>query len=451
MKKFVCMILAMMMVLACAGSIASAEEKKTLTIAYNDSNATGETGYRQQWIRNTFEAWDKKDQYELVIQEEPVQDGDFFTKMQLQLSDASTAPDIILYDTFQLQADIPAGYFADLSDLVAGYDAWNDGSYYAATYAGVTAADGKVYGVPSDTDTRGLWINTDVMEAAGLGADWQPENWQDILDACAKIKEWNADAVPMWMASSAVEAEGTTMNSFLMFYYGTGERLVDDATGIWNINSQGMYDSLKFFSDLYTLGYGGEEYEVIDANAGSTMADYFQNGELGIYLNGNWFYSRFLETGASPWEGYADHMKFVKMPLQNGDGFITLSGGWALTISDACSFKEDAFEFLTMLLDPEVDYITFITARGDLATRTECNDIDAYTQASFIDVATSYLDFTDFRPANENYSTVSSYIYTAVEKVVTGTSVEDAMAYYDQAVTDLVGADFVNDMGCIAK
>lgn len=450
MKKLVCLLLAMMMVLACAGSIAMAEEKKTLTVAYNDSNAMGEAGYRQKWLKNTFEAWDKKDQYELVIQEEPVTDSDFFTKMQLQLSDASTAPDIILYDTFQLHADIPAGYFMDLTDLLANYPEWTDGSYYEATKAGTTAADGRVFGIPSDTDTRGLWVNTDVLEAAGLGADWQPTTWQEILDGAQKIKEWNADAVPMWMSSSAVEAEGTTMNSFLMFYYGTGERLVDDATGIWNINSQGMYDSLKFFADLYSLGLGGAEYEVIDANASATMADYFQEGLQGIYLNGNWFTSRFMETGASPWEGFTDHMKFIKMPMQNGEGFQTLSGGWALTLSATCPIAEDAFEFMTMLMDPEMEYVTnYIVPRGNLGTRTECNDYEVYTAAPFIDVATSFLDFTAYRPANENYSTVSSYIYTAVEKVVTGTSVEEALAYYNQAVTDLVGAEFVNDMGCL--
>lgn len=452
MKKFVCLALVFVMMLSCVGTLALAEEKKTLTIAYNDSDAMGEAGYRQVWIKNTFEAWDKKDQYELVIQEEPVIDGDFFTKMQLQLSDASTAPDIILYDTFQLHADIPAGYFMDLTDLLAGYPEWNDGSYYEATKAGVTSADGKVYGIPSDTDTRGLWVNVDVLEAAGLGADWQPTNWQEILDAAQKIKDWNEDVIPMWMSSSAVEAESTTMNSFLMFYYGTGERLVDDATGIWNINSEGMYNSLKFFYDLYDLGLGGAEYEVIDANAYSTMADYFQNGQLGIMLSGNWVPARYMETGASPWEGFMDHMKFIKMPNYAGDGFQTLSGGWALTMSSTCPIAEDAFEFMTMLMDPELGYINnYVVPRGNLGTRTECVESETYTNAPFFDVATEFLDFTAYRPANENYSTISSFIYTAVEMVVTGTSVEDAMAYYDQAVTDLVGADFVNDCGYITK
>ena len=241
------------------------------------------------------------------------------------------------------------------------------------------------------------------------------------------------------------------MNSFLMFFYGTGERLVDDATGIWNINSQGFYDSMKFFHDLYAEGLGGEQYEVIDANASSTMTEYMMQDQCGIFLNGNWYPSRFMPTGTQPWEGYQDKIGFAKMPMQNGDGFITLSGGWALTLSASCPHPDEAFEFATMLMDPEIAYTDFIIARGDLATVSTMTEVEAYASTPFIALATSYLDFTAYRPANENYSTVSSYIYTAVEKVVTGSSVEDAMAYYDQSVTDLVGADFVKDCGCLTK
>ena len=119
MKKLICMLMALILVLACTGMALAEGDKITLTIAYNDSSDRGENDYRYNWVMNTWNAWDKKDQVEVKIQAEPVQDGDFFTKMQLQLGDPSTAPDIILYDTFQLQADVAAGYFMKLDDYVA--------------------------------------------------------------------------------------------------------------------------------------------------------------------------------------------------------------------------------------------------------------------------------------------------------------------------------------------
>ena len=56
------------------------------------------------------------------------------------------------------------------------------------------------------------------MEEAGLRRDWQPESWQDILDACAAIKEkCGDDVVPIWFACSNTEAEATSMNTFEIF------------------------------------------------------------------------------------------------------------------------------------------------------------------------------------------------------------------------------------------
>ena len=111
MKKVISLLLVLVMALSLIGAAALAEgEKVKLTVSLNDSNDTGESGYRYQWLMNTYNAWDKKDQVELDIHIEPVTDSDFFTKMQLQMGDVSTCPDVILYDTFQLQADVAAGY-----------------------------------------------------------------------------------------------------------------------------------------------------------------------------------------------------------------------------------------------------------------------------------------------------------------------------------------------------
>ena len=69
MKKLVCMLLALTMLLTCMGTMAMADEEKiTLTIAFNDTNARGEDDYRYNWINQTYEAWDKKDQVEIDIQ-----------------------------------------------------------------------------------------------------------------------------------------------------------------------------------------------------------------------------------------------------------------------------------------------------------------------------------------------------------------------------------------------
>ena len=44
----------------------------------------------------------------------------------------------------------------------------------------VVTTDGKVYGIPYCTDTRGLWYNREILTKAGViaeGEDWAPKTW----------------------------------------------------------------------------------------------------------------------------------------------------------------------------------------------------------------------------------------------------------------------------------
>ena len=163
-----------------------AADKEKLIVAYKDSDSTG-AKYMEQWINSTYENWADKDKVDLELQPIVANDSDYATKIQVEMQDKDTCPDIFFEDTFQLNTDVAAGYVADITDKVNAWDEW-DSSFIEALKEGTKGSDGQTYAVPVSTDVRGLWYNKDVMEEAGLGRDWQPESWQDILDACAAIK-----------------------------------------------------------------------------------------------------------------------------------------------------------------------------------------------------------------------------------------------------------------------
>ena len=234
MKKYLAIILALCMVLslsACgskaetapaaaapaaessgaapAAAPAAPAEKQQIVIAFNDASDTGEDGFTYKWIKSVADKWNS-DQYEIVIQDEPVSDSDFTTKMHLQLSDSSTAPDIVLYDGFQLQSDISAGYFIALDDLAAAWDGWNNGYISEYIRGNGTGIDGVLYGIPAFTDTRCIWINKDIFEKAGLGADWQPNTWAELTEGLATVKDATG-VIPIYLPSSEGEGEKTTI------------------------------------------------------------------------------------------------------------------------------------------------------------------------------------------------------------------------------------------------
>lgn len=145
----------------------SSGDKKKITITWRDDGTDIKLSANYQAMQYAYDNWDKKDQVELDFEPITASEGDYFTKIALQLGDVSTCPDLVCEDTFQLPNDVEAGYLTDLSDYVKDWDTWNDGTFYDKMKEVVTT-DGKVYGIPYCTDTRGLWYNREILTKAGV-------------------------------------------------------------------------------------------------------------------------------------------------------------------------------------------------------------------------------------------------------------------------------------------
>jgi multiple sugar transport system substrate-binding protein len=359
------------------------------------------------------------------------------------LQSPDTAPDLVLEDTFFLPTDAAAGYLLPLDDQLAKYPDWTNGSYYEALKAGVTGGDGKIYGIPFSTDSRGLWYNKELLEQAGFSRDWAPKTWQDILDACAALKKIDG-VVPFWCNSGVTTGEATSMQTYEMLLYGTGERLLD-SKGKWIVSSPGILDSLKFIEAIYSNGYGPPLSLVLNAQSDvNASQQYMSKGKLGIFLNGFWLARNFRDVGIAPWEGFELKLDFAAMPTSKGQvpGSITLAGGWGLAIPKHSKAPDLAFDFAMHMMKPEI-YGPAMMAMGDLATRTDVAKMPAYGESPFIAIATEFLAEAAFRPQDAQYPVVSSHIQTMVEAVVTGTSPEDAMEQFAADVTAVVGEDKV--------
>lgn len=112
----------------------------------------------------------------------PIQapDSDYATKIQQMMRSPRTAPDLVHEDTFLVNSDIKAGYLRPLDPYLKPWDTWDQ--YVDTAKTAAKAEDGKTYGVPDGTDTRGLWLNKEITAEAGLPR----ESWR------------SASTVPGW-------------------------------------------------------------------------------------------------------------------------------------------------------------------------------------------------------------------------------------------------------------
>ncbi|WP_114559478.1 type 2 periplasmic-binding domain-containing protein [Desertihabitans aurantiacus] len=379
-------------------------------------------------------------------------EADYFTKNELMMSSPNVTPDLVYEDTFILKSDVAAGYLRPIDELVRGWPVWEE--LTAPSQQAVTYTDGKVYAVPTHTDTRALWYHTGVFEAAGIEQPWQPGSWEDLLAAARQIKERVPDVVPLNIFSGEPQGEKASMQGFEMLLYGTQTTLFDEASQKWVVGGQGFVDALQLIQTVYTEGLAPSLGDALNPNIGDTIYNsWLPEGQLGINLDGSWISQNWGAGAAGEWPEWWPTLQLATMPTQTGApnpwapgevDFVTLAGGWSWAFP-ALSTKTDlAWEVLQQMMTTE-NALSMALADNQVTIRADVRaepDYQGYSPT--IDFFTDLGESAIYRPAVAAYPEVSARIQAAMGQVMTGgTPPEEAAAEYDAAVTDLVGPDQV--------
>ncbi|MFI7349788.1 extracellular solute-binding protein [Streptomyces sp. NPDC049936] len=391
-------------------------------------------------IKKQFEKANPGKKVELVAIKAP--DSEYYTKLQQMLRSPKTAPDLVYEDTFLINSDITSGYLKPLDPYL---EKWKDWDRFIDTAKAATAGeDGKTYGVPDGTDTRGLWFSKDVFAKAGLPADWQPKTWAEVLDAARTIKEKVPGVTPINVYTGKPAGEAATMQGFEMLLYGTNDGTTDplyDKDGKkWITAGKGFEDSLAFVESVYKEKLGPEVSDALDPNFGTAVrGELLPQGKLGIALDGSWLPQDWLEGSGHEWPEWSKELGLAAMPTQNGQapGKVSMSGGWAWSIPAKAANPDLAFDFVKTM-QTKANAQKWYIANSGIAVREDVANDPAYTAAQpGIKFFTDLVESTHYRPAYPAYPKVSVAVQEAMEGVTTGDlSVEEAARGYDEALKE---------------
>ncbi|MFC8306096.1 extracellular solute-binding protein [Streptomyces olivaceus] len=391
-------------------------------------------------IKKQFEKANPGKKVELVPIKAP--DAEYYTKLQQMLRSPKTAPDVVYEDTFLINSDITSGYLKPLDDYLAKWKDWDQ--FIDTAKSAVEGEDGKTYGVPDGTDTRGLWFSKDVFAKAGLPADWQPKTWAEVLDAARTIKEKVPGVTPLNVYTGKPAGEASAMQGFEMLLYGTGDGsadpLYDKSSKKWITAGQGFEDSLAFVESVYKEKLGPEVSDALDPNFGTKVrGELLPQGKLGIALDGSWLPQDWLEGSGHEWPEWSKELGLAAMPTQNGQapGRVSMSGGWAWSVPAKAGNPDLAFEFVKTM-QSRANAQKWYIANSGISVRDDVAKDPSYVSAQpGIKFFTDLVADTHFRPAYPAYPKVSVAIQEAMEGVTTGdTSVAEAASGYDEALKD---------------
>jgi len=355
--------------------------------------------------------------------------GNYFTKITLMLKSDSSV-DVIYQDSFMLKSSVDSDSLATLP--VSKWDQWKE--FYPALRKSATI-DGKIYGVPLSTDSRGLYYDVKLFKKAGIKTPWNPKNWNDILTACRIIKKKLPDVFPMALNVSA-NGESTTMQTFEMLLYGakTDNNLMKGDK--WIATSQSILDSFEFINTLCRERLVPRLGILLNPQYETIICDQLApKQKVAIILDGCWITSHWEKHD----KGTAKEFKFIPMPTQFGQapGHISMSGGFLMVINRKSSYKKLSLDFIEFATNKK-NMLNYVQEVRDLSPRKDVAASKKYPKA--LKQATSFLKFTHFRPKNESYPLVSAQIQNAVESVATGQSTPmEAMTTYAVALQRVLG------------
>jgi multiple sugar transport system substrate-binding protein len=439
--KTMSLIASALMVLTACTPGAAEDETKTLKVVYQKTDSFTALDTMFQAAKQQFEAANPGVSVEL----QPIQgnDDDYGTKLALALRSPSTAPDVFYEDTFKVRSDVDAGYLLKLDSHLEGWADWD--KFDDGAKAAGRADDGGIYAVPLGTDTRAIWYNKKILEAAGITVPWKPRSWQDILDTARKIKANDPSVVPFNMYAGKGTGEATVMQGFYQLLHGTGSALYDEETKKWVVGSAGFKDSLTFLKTLYDEGLAVTPAEALDANVWKKVfGEWFPNGKLAATVEGSYAPSFWQKGGSYEWPGYEQEMGVAPFPTRDGGapGAVSMSGGWTLAIGAGTKEPDLAFSFLTTAMNRE-NSLAFTLDSSQIAVRSDVAGDPGYQAANpFVKDVSDLVSVTRYRPATSDYPRISAAVQEATEAVITGNrSPEQAAAEYDTAVTDIVGGD----------
>lgn len=427
---------------ACGGG--SGSDPDTVKVAYNRST-DNKIRFKDTYLESVKKEFEKNNpgkKVELIPIQAP--DNDYATKAQQMMRSPKTAPDVVYEDTFRINSDIKAGYLRPLDEYL---DKWADWDQFVDTAkSAAKAEDGKTYGVPDGTDTRGLWFNKKIFADAGLPADWQPKNWAEVLDAARTVRRKVPDAIPLNVYTGKGPGEAAVMQGFEMLLYGTGaDPLYDPSAKKWVAGNKGFVDALDFVRTVYSEKLGPEVSDALDPNIGTRVAtEFFPEGKLAISLDGSWMGQNWINKGPKEWPEWSTELAQAPMPTQNGQapGSVSMSGGWAWSIPRKSQNPELAFEFIKTQQTKE-NAVEWDVVGAQIAVREDVAADPKYLKSMpGIDFFTQLVEVTNYRPALPVYPQVSSAIGEAMESVTTGdaSAAEAAKAYDEQLKTIADGA-----------
>ncbi len=327
-------------------------------------------------------------------------------------------PDIGMVDSPDMASYISLGVFEDITSQL---EEWGElDQFYEGPLSSCMDSEGKLYGLPQNTNCLALACNMDVLAEAGY--DHVPASLDEFKEMVAATTNADNDVYGFAMCCISTE-EGT----FQLLPWLRSE-LNGESVNVDNLTAESAINGLTVLGDFVANGYMSKEC------VNWTQADAFNQfaaGKAALAEVGTWHLAQTDTIG--------DAFKYEFCMLPTGDAGTSTStiGGENFGICSGAENIEGCVDFLKWLCSKEKEGEWAVTA-GKIPTRQDATADYTYEQEGF-QVFVDEMNFAQARGPHAEWPTISEAVYTASQSVfVDGTAPADALAAAMEKITPIV-------------
>jgi ABC-type glycerol-3-phosphate transport system substrate-binding protein len=274
--------------------------------------------------------------------------------------------------------------------------------------------DGRLWGIPDQTNGLCLFYNKDLFRAAGLDPDRPPRTWDEFIEFGEKLTDRDKGVFGAGLSNSLWWT--------LPFFYTYGATFLSEDGRTCLLNSPEAVEAFQLKVDLYQkYGIEGGAWR-----AGGIVHDLgFQNGRYAMILNGPWAVESLKKTG----------IDFGVAPIPAGPaGSHTNVGGNDLVIFKSTKHPDLAAEFITFVASEEIQRM-WARQLSQIPVNERANDIISPEDFPYLSVFVKQMKTAIPRPQTPYYPEIENLMNPEMQAALDNTkSVKDAL---DSAVGEI--------------
>ena len=314
-------------------------ETVTIRVFSNLTDRKSGQGLIEQTLLDNY----MKENPNVKIEVEALDDEAYKTKFKAYAS-GNDMPDLVNawgQPSF-LNEVIDAGILADLN-----MDDYKDDGFIPGSLESFSK-DGKIYGLPRNTDVMAFYYNKAIFEQNG----WKvPTTYKELLALADTIKA--AGLIPCSMDGSDKWPLSIYVHDLVAKLGGDYSAKFKEAVATGDFSSDPIYQqAAQLLQDAVNAGLFQSGFETTDYG---TAKNLFTNGQAAMYYMGSWEMS--MATSEDVIEDVRNNIGVFAMPIVDGGAGkvtdITAWNGGGYAVSANSPVKEEAIKLLNYMFQPE--------------------------------------------------------------------------------------------------